>query len=378
MKINKSLLLHVTMAFAAVFVLAVPPLLDAMHPPLQFRPLIETMETTYKEQNEAQATISYALQGHAIFFLGASEVSTSEDKPYAVFNYFNKTLRRPVVAYGNIMIENLAQYSILSYYKDQLSDKTKLVLLVSPDSFFFDSMPPVVFANHIPGRVFDKLSGDETIGPQLKHYLTGIKSEDVSHLSFNAMRVRGWHWSEIKKELDYQLGSYCDLIRHYYTSLFFGEKTPPQPWPVEDKTAAAPDWDSLVIKAKNLNAINHENAQSHWMDPEYYHDHPKPEVWDAVPPTPEQVLAFTSMMKMLHERHVQVAVIIDPLNPWANDHPERFKPANDIIKSTLNGYHIPYLDMYDQPYQNGWNWDFIHPTDFGWVTMDKFIAESFK
>lgn len=366
------------MAFAAVLVLAVPPLLDAMHPPLRFRPLIETMETTLKEQNENQATISYALQGHAIFFLGASEVSTSEDKPYAVFNFFNKTLHRPVVAYGNIMIENLAQYSILSTYKNQLSEKTKLVLLLSPDSFFFDRMPPVVFANHIPGRVFSTLSADNTISPLLHDYLKSIKSADVSHLSFNEMNVRGWHASEIIKEVNYQLGSYCDLIRNYYTSLFFSVKNKPQPWPLEDKKVIAPNWDALTEKAKQLNVVDHENAQSHWMDPEYYRDHPKPEQWDAVPPTPEQVQAFTLMMKMLHERHVQVVVIIDPLNPWANDHPERFKPANDIIKSTLNSYHIPWLDMYDQPYQNGWNWDFIHPTDFGWVTMDKFIAEHFK
>lgn len=366
------------MAFAAVSVLAVPPLLSAGSPPLGFKPLIETMEATRLVQNENQATISYALQGHAIFFLGASEVSTSENKPYAVYNFFNKTLHRPVVAYGNIMIENLAQYAILSEFKNQLSEKTKLVLLLSPDSFFFDYMPPVVFANHVPGRVFSRLSADNTISPLLKNYLKSIKSDEISHLSFNEMSVRGWHWSEIKKEISYQAGSYCDLIRNFYINLFSGEKNKPLPWPKEDNAASRPDWDSLIEKAKQLNTINHENAQSHWMDAEYYHDHPKPEKWDNVPPNPEQVRAFKLMMKMLHDRHVQVVVIIDPLNPWANDHPERFKPADDLIKSTLNDYHISCLDMFDQPYQNGWNWDFIHPTDFGWATMDKFIAESFK
>ncbi|MRS13527.1 DltD [Enterobacteriaceae bacterium RIT691] len=375
---NKNSVLHISMALLAILILALPPLIDSYHPALKFQPLITTMEGTPKEQKERVATMTHALQGNALVFLGASEVSTSEDEPNAVYNFYNKTLHRPVVAYGNIMIENLTQLSILSYYKNALSDKTKLVLLISPDSFFFDQVPPSVFAEHVPGRIFNKIAADNNLQPLLKNYLTHIKSEDISHLSFQAMKMRGWHWEDFKKEVSYQFASYCDLIRHYYLGFFSADTSLNTSWPVEAKTTAEPDWSALSEQAKNINVANHENASSHWMDPDYYHDHPKKEQWDNVPPTPAQVTAFKLMIKMLHERHVHVVVIVDPLNPWANDHSERFKPADNIITETLKSDNIPYFDMYDQPYQNGWNWDFIHPTDLAWVAMNKFIYENFK
>ncbi len=55
-----------------------------------------------------------------------------------------------------------------------------------------------------------------------------------------------------------------------------------------------------------------------------------------------------------------------------------FKPIDAKITATLKQYNISYYDMYSQPYQNGWNKDYLHPTNLAWVAMDKFIYEHFK
>ncbi|GAB7216911.1 hypothetical protein OS42_35230 [Dickeya oryzae] len=98
------------MATLAILVLSVPPLVTSFDPPLNFQPLITSLDGTPKELKEKMATISHALQGNAIFFIGASEVSTSDDEHYAVYNYFNNQLRRPVVAYGDAYIDNVAHF----------------------------------------------------------------------------------------------------------------------------------------------------------------------------------------------------------------------------------------------------------------------------
>ncbi len=49
-----------------------------------------------------------------------------------------------------------------------------------------------------------------------------------------------------------------------------------------------------------------------------------------------------------------------------------------MIAATLKKYQIPYFDMFKQPYQNGWNKDYLHPTDLAWVEMDHFIYEHFQ
>ncbi|WP_276528704.1 D-alanyl-lipoteichoic acid biosynthesis protein DltD, partial [Enterobacter hormaechei] len=78
----------------------------------------------------------------AIFFLGASEVATSEEEHYAVFNYFNKQLHQPVVANGDAFVDDETQFLLLSRFKDSLNANSKVVLLLAPDGFYSKGLPP--------------------------------------------------------------------------------------------------------------------------------------------------------------------------------------------------------------------------------------------
>ena len=93
---------------------------------------------------------------------------------------------------------------------------------------------------------------------------------------------------------------------------------------------------------------------------------------------PKQIEVFRQTIKLLKERHVQVVAIIDPINPWALYNTNTFQPVDKQLQAILTENQVPYLDMYAQPYQNGWNWDRLHPSELAWVPMDRFIAESFK
>lgn len=378
MKTNTNVILHFTMAITALLVLVLPPVIDGTNPSLKFMPIIKTMDGTYKEQNEKVATISHALQGNAIFFLGASEVSTSVSYPHAVFNYFNKSLNIPVVAYGDSWVDSVIQLSLLTAHKEDFSEKTKVVLLVSPDSFFIKKIPPSIFEKHVTGMVFDKVESDPVVSSVLDGYLKNIDINKVDHLPFNQTKEGTWSMKAIVKEVKYQIGNFSDLVSAYYLG-FLKDELPGNKdgWrKLGDKPS--PAWGGELSKALLFNKKHRINAENHWMEPSYYQKKNRAIEWGGEPLLNVQIQSFDKMIKLLKERKVQIIVIVDPLNPWALKYTDRFKATDSVIAKTLRKYNVPYLDMYDQPYQNGWNRDYIHPTDLAWVAMDKFIYENFK
>lgn len=336
------------------------------------------MEGTRKVQAEKIATISHALDGNAIFFLGASEVSTSENEHFAVYNFFNTKLHHPTVAYGDSFVDNMTQLALLTRFKQELSPKTKLVLLLSPDSFYFDGIPPTIFADHFPDSVFKPLMSDATMHPILTHYLTHIDPQDVDHLTFSQMRIFGWHFNIVWREINYQFASFCELIRDYFLSLTHFGYSNTQSWPAIPNNWSNIDWSAELQQAQKLNLARHESAATLWMDKDIFSDDKAVEDWYTAPPARSEREAFIAMMKLLHERKVNVVVIIDPLNPWALKNTDKFRPTDRFIQQTLKKYNTPYFDMYDQSYQPGWNWDRLHPTEVAWVAMDRYIAEAFK
>lgn len=378
MRMNKNLFLHVTMAIAAVLVLSLPPLLDSRHPALTFQPMMATMEGTGKEQQEKMMTISHALQGNAIFFLSASEVVWSADEHYAIYNYFNQDLHIPVVAYGGPMADSLVHLSLLARFKENLSSKTKLVLLLSPDNFYRAKLPPRIFENNIPSTIFDPLLEDQDVAPTLKKYLESTRNDKINHMAFSQLQLRGWDLRDIQNEVSYQTGSFCDLIRNYYRQFIHLNKANAGVWPAEEAHQEPVDWVLQKQRAEKMTAEHGVTAEHHWMSKEYFEKHPTPYDWSSRAPDPQQMAIFNKMMAMLHERHVNVVVIIDPMNPWAVKHTERFKPADEMIAATLKKYQIPYYDMYKQLYQNGWSKDYLHPSDLAWVAMDQFVYEHFQ
>ncbi|MBN3065365.1 DltD [Pectobacterium aquaticum] len=378
MKIKNTLCLHILMATLAILFLSVPPLVKSIDPALTFQPLINTMEGTTKEQKEKIATISHALQGNAIFFLGASEVSTSEDEHYAVYNYFNNQLHRPVVAYGDSYVDSVTHFLLLSRFKNELNANSKVVLLLAPDSFYSDGIPPAIFANNFPASIFDPLMEDDQARPFLVNYLQDIDKEEISHLTFGQMKVYGWHPQIIWQEVSYQFANFCELIKNDWLAMLRIVPQPTQPWPQQPASNMIPDWNRELAQAHVLNQSRQQSAETLWMDKAVFADDQTPEEWDNAPIVPAQMEALRATVKLLKARNVQFVVIVDPINPWAINNSQKFQPVDRQIRSMLEENQVRYFDMYAQPYQNGWNWDRLHPTEPAWVAMDQFIAESFK
>ncbi|GAB7196671.1 hypothetical protein OS11_29440 [Dickeya oryzae] len=199
------------MATLAILVLSVPPLVTSFDPPLNFQPLITSLDGTPKELKEKMATISHALQGNAIFFIGASEVSTSDDEHYAVYNYFNNQLRRPVVAYGDAYIDNIAHFLLLSRFKNDLNANSKVVLQLAPDSFYGDGVPGAVFADNFPPSMFNPLMDD----PEPRRFFGELFTESQHRRGqpFN-LRSDAYLWLASANYLAGSELSVCNFLRN--------------------------------------------------------------------------------------------------------------------------------------------------------------------
>jgi D-alanine transfer protein len=378
MKIKNTLCLHILMATLAILFLCVHPFVSGVNPPLTFQPLIKSMAGTPKEQAEKIATITHALEGHAIFFIGASEVATSEDEHYAVYNYFNKQLHQPVVAYGDAFVDDETQFLLLSRFKNSLNANSKVVLLLAPDSFYSKGLPPAIYADNFPASVFNPLMQDPQARPLLVNYLKHIDAKEISHLTFGQMRVFGWHPGLMWDELSYQFANVCTLIKNDWLALLNVTPQTVRPWPQQPTTHITPDWDKELAHARELNKKRQQSAATLWMDKTIYEEDGTRQQWDDTPVVPAQIDAFRKTVQLLKDRHVQVIAIVDPVNPWALYHTDTFRPVDTQIQTILEANQIPYFDMYAMPYQNGWNWDRLHPSELAWVPMIRFIAQSFK
>ncbi len=378
MKIKNTFCLHILMAILAILFLSVPPLVRTADPELTFQPLIKSMEGTPKERKQNMSTISHALQGNAIFFIGASEVSTSEDEHYAVYNYFNNQLHRPLVAYGDSYVDSITHFLLLSRFKNDINANSKIVLMLAPDTFYSEGIPPAIFANNFPSSVFNPLMKDMLARPLLVKYLRNIDQEDISHLTFSQMEIYGWYPDIIWQEVSYLFANFCEMVKNEWLAMLNITPQPAKPWPEQPVNIINPDWDMALAHARELNKSRQQSADTMWMDKSIFADDNTPDEWDNAPAIPSQLEALRATVKLLKARNAQFVVVVDPINPWAIKNSEKFQVVDQQIRTMLEQHHVPYFDMYAQPYQNGWNWDRLHPTELAWVAIDRFIAESFK
>jgi D-alanine transfer protein len=123
-----------------------------------------------------------------------------------------------------------------------------------------------------------------------------------------------------------------------------------------------PDWDKELANARELNK-NASRARPPCGWTKRFTRRGYAEQWDDTPVVPAQIAVFRKTVQLLKEHHVQVIAIVDPVNPWALYNTDTFRRLISKLKPFWKN-QIPYLDMYAMPYQNGWNWDRLHPPNW--------------
>jgi D-alanine transfer protein len=80
--------------------------------------------------------------------------ATSEDEHYAVYNYFNQQLHKPVVAYGDAFVDDETQFYCSHVLKIALTQTVKLFYCWHLTAFT-QKVCHAIYADNFPGSVFD-------------------------------------------------------------------------------------------------------------------------------------------------------------------------------------------------------------------------------
>jgi poly-D-alanine transfer protein DltD len=90
---------------------------------------------------------------------------------------------------------------------------------------------------------------------------------------------------------------------------------------------------------------------------------------------------FKMLLRLCKELKCKPIFIIMPLNTLAYKNAKELEPTIKNIKNELNQYDFKCLDMFNpalNQYQIGTTEDVMHPGNYGWYQMDKFIIEEFS
>jgi poly-D-alanine transfer protein DltD len=142
------------------------------------------------------------------------------------------------------------------------------------------------------------------------------------------------------------------------------------------------NWDSLFTASKaNFKSLSSNNSfgientyYSQWMSKGQ-----KKELGIVPLNANKELKDLEMLLHFLKENDVKPVFIISPLNTLAHTNLPDLAPTVDAIKERLNKGHFNYLDMFTSNlnnYEIGVLEDVMHPYDYGWYIMDKFIAEN--
>ncbi len=143
-----------------------------------------------------------------------------------------------------------------------------------------------------------------------------------------------------------------------------------------------PNWDSLyktsIIEFKKTATNNNLGVEN-----EYYTNwiQGKSDLKIMVDENSQEFEDFKMLISLCKELNCKPIFIIMPLNTLAYKNANALEPTISKIKSVLNQHQFHYLDLFTPAlnnYQIGTIEDVMHPGNYGWYQMDKFIIENFS
>jgi len=144
--------------------------------------------------------------------------------------------------------------------------------------------------------------------------------------------------------------------------------------------AADIPWDSIEAAAR-AHTLRKMTNNDLWVDNTFYEQtfkaHParfKSYFPGAMNPEPE-MNNLRLLLQLLQRNKVKPLLVMQPVNSRLYADAARFQPVDERIANLCHEYGLDYLDLYAQPLEKGFMKDGSHPSDLGWVEIDRQIAE---
>ncbi len=364
--------------------------------PLQIQSINELKSTDHFYINDLtqQLAFSYSLTKGIPVLIGSSELTSSHLKGLAQ-NYFTGKNQK-IFCFGHAGFQSLAILTVLAANKALLKN-SKIIINISPGWFekqYAGGTSLTSFLEYCTPNYLFQLLKDSTLDGFTKAYIFNfinkeyekINSPDVllrlaaktNHLipanylnaPFNYLNKKVLAW-RIKNEF------------YISSQNFIVQKMQNDNYPNYLFKCQSENWDSLfnasqkafeLISTSNSLAVEN-NYYYHWLK-----NKKKKHLIAVEENNNVELKDFNALLQFLKINNCSPLFVLMPLNTKAHENAEVLEPTLKIVLGMLKANNLKTLDMFSpnlKTYQNGVLEDLMHPYDYGWYQIDKFISDNY-
>lgn len=346
----------------------------------------------YDDNLNAQINLSGSLANGTPVVFGSSEL-TSNHLMGVPYRYFNEVKHANLFAFGHAGFQNLAMLTVLAANKSILKN-SRLLIILSPGWFegnYAKGTSLASFFEFCPESYLYSIFKDTTLDASTKSYISNyintqyekIASPGCLHRIYahRANKLKLFHkpFVKLNKAFLQNTIKFTDEFLIQETVLTELNKLHPQK---RHLNCVIENWDSLLVVSKENFKKNCSN-NSFGVANEYYSkwmsNGNKKEVHPVSINSNQELNDFKALIDFLKTNNIKPCFVITPLNTLAHDGLDKLEPAiNEVKKSLIEG-GFTYLDMFTPNLKNydiGVLEDIMHPYDYGWYQINKFINQN--
>lgn len=320
-----------------------------------------------------------------IFLFGSSELSSSSDG--IAYRFISKNFKTQVVAVGEAGSQCFSIYSQLLANADRLKD-APVVIILSPGWFegkYAAGTTAPVYMKFISPAMLQAIAADTSdecrryVAERVASYFPEINSPAAIHRQL---------YLDHQSARDPFSGAFCFPLRAGNSFMHPHSKQNDSGivrsykcMPLATDSVSI-NWDSLLqaVRSKSLAGIT---TNSIGINDDYYNHFVKGKT-SKVHPVPRsrntELDDFQELVKLLKARNVNASFIIMPMHPHYYRNLHEMKPVMDEITTTLADAKLPVYNMFTADtaaYDKALLTDVMHPGDYGWYMMSRFIIETY-
>ncbi len=337
-------------------------------------------------QPDANISISKTLQEGIPLVLGSSEMSSSNLNAMS-YNFF-KEKNILSQGFGHAGFQCFAISSVLAA-NAQFLKNAKLLIILSPGWFegksakgtdltcFFEYNNLFALNQHIENK---------SIPEDYKQYYSDYLSRKYEQINspnvfVNLLAHRYNAFYKPINAINYWLRD--DIANRFSGFKFTDEvnKALAKNTTIYKFNKVSPNWDSLYktsIKEFEKTATN-----NNWgIQNDYYTFWVEGKSLKTIsfPKHNQELQDLKVLLKLCKDLNAKPSFVIMPLNPNVYSNLKDLSPVIEEVKNELSNYQFNYFDMYTpncDKHEKGILTDIMHPDNYGWYQIDKFIIEEF-
>lgn len=341
-----------------------------------------------------QLSFSYALAKGIPVLIGSSELTSAHLKALAQ-NYFTKK-KQKIFCLGHAGFQSLAILTVLAANKNLLKN-SKLIINLSPGWFekqYAGGTSLNSFLEFCPPNYLYQLLNDTLLDTGTKYYIFNFINREYEKITAADVLIRIAAKSYYTFPLNYLYTPFsylnqnilkCRIQNDFYLTSqnFIINKMKADHYDNYNLTCGNENWDSLfsssqkafALISNNNNIAVENNYYNKWLK-----NKPKKHLTAVEENCNIELKDFKALLNFLKINNCAPLFVLMPLNTNAHENLKVMEPTFNIVLQMLKENNLTTLNMFSpnlKTYQNGVLEDIMHPGNYGWYQIDKFISDNY-